>query len=650
MCLVQPNSETLKPYVTTCLSQCMTVLRTDNEENALVALRIIFDLHKNFRPALEKEVQPFLDFVKTIYQSLPATVEEALNSAATAAGANGVANGAAAAAVVAPGTPVALAGVGAAASGQAAGTTPAKLLRSTGSFKVLTECPLITMLLFQLYPRYFNTNMVALVPLMMNALQLQANAAAATVVRNRFTEFLACQVKTLSFLTYLLRGSFESMKPYEGAIAKCVIRLLKVCPDEAVGTRKEILVATRHILATDFRKAFFPHVDVFLDESTLIGRGRQAHDVSGGCRRVLAFACVCAVAAVVWPCPSCRRRHRQLTVCPRAPSPAQTLRPLAYSTLADLVHHVRQTLTLEQLSKVIHSFSRNIHDPTLPITIQTTSVRLLLNLVDSTFHNDNRDDSLGRQLLARILSTLVNKFGTLQKLIPKVLAAEAEVAAQAHAKAVREFRFCNQMRKIAAAHPAAKNQPAAAPKTPAAAGSAANGGAGAANGAAEASTNGAAAAAPSPAPAPTPTASSASTRPPPSLFLQRARTRSSRSGSYSSMYPRRTLSTAQGIGEPKRVRAVHAAPCSAVAPCAACVALTLLLARRVVDAVAPGCRLDPGCEGAGAHDDPGPAHGGVVCVQLPPPVAAGHVVADRGGAAAAVPVRQVGPALHRGVQ
>ena len=289
----QPNSEVLKPYVTTCLSQCMTVLRTDNEENALVALRIIFDLHKNFRPDLEKEVQPFLDFVKSIYQSLPATVEEALNAAATAAGAAATqagANGAGAAAVVAPGTPVALAGVGGASnSASAAGAgaaetkaaaTPAKLLRSTGSFKVLTECPLITMLLFQLYPRYFNPNMVALVPLMMNALQLQANPAAATAVRGRFTEFLACQVKTLSFLTYLLRGSFESMKPYESAIAKCVIRLLKVCPDEAVGTRKEILVATRHILATDFRKAFFPHVDVFLDESILIGRGRQAHDVS----------------------------------------------------------------------------------------------------------------------------------------------------------------------------------------------------------------------------------------------------------------------------------------------------------------------------------------------------------------------------------
>ena len=66
------------------LSLCMKLLETDNEENAVICLRIIFDLHKNFRPTLEREVQPFLDFVQRIYQgrrttqqppppSLPAT-------------------------------------------------------------------------------------------------------------------------------------------------------------------------------------------------------------------------------------------------------------------------------------------------------------------------------------------------------------------------------------------------------------------------------------------------------------------------------------------------------------------------------------------------------------------------------------------------
>jgi len=61
-------------------------------------------------------------------------------------------------------------------------------------------------------------------------------------------------------------------------------------------------------------------------------------------------------------------------------SPSEALRPLAYSTLADLIHHVRSSLSLPQLACVLKLFSRNVHDPALPVTIQTTSARLLLNL------------------------------------------------------------------------------------------------------------------------------------------------------------------------------------------------------------------------------------------------------------------------------
>ena len=66
----------------------------------------------------------------------------------------------------------------------------------------------------------------------------------------------------------------------------------------------------------------------------------------------------------------------------------ETLRPLACSTLADLVHHVRGELGIKHLSKVVYIFSCNIHDATLPLHIQTTSVRLLLNLVENIFHKN----------------------------------------------------------------------------------------------------------------------------------------------------------------------------------------------------------------------------------------------------------------------
>ncbi len=60
----------------------------------------------------------------------------------------------------------------------------------------------------------------------------------------------------------------------------------------------------------------------------------------------------------------------------------ESLRPLAYSTLADLVHHVRTSLPLNDLSLAVNLFSKNVHDESLPSSIQTMSCKLLLNLVE----------------------------------------------------------------------------------------------------------------------------------------------------------------------------------------------------------------------------------------------------------------------------
>ena len=100
------------------------------------------------------------------------------------------------------------------------------------------------------------------------------------------------------------------------------------------------------------------------------------------------------------------------------------LRPLAYSTVADLVHYVRNRLKLRQISGIIYIFSRNIDDTKLPLGIQVTSVRLLLNLVDNIYHNTDSDRRKGWNLLVRILNTLINKFESLRHDIPLICNAE----------------------------------------------------------------------------------------------------------------------------------------------------------------------------------------------------------------------------------
>ena len=57
----------------------------------------------------------------------------------------------------------------------------------------------------------------------------------------------------------------------------------------------------------------------------------------------------------------------------------ESLRPLAYSTLADFVHHVRSMLSLPNLSLAVHLFSKNVHDDSLLISIQRMSCKVNLS-------------------------------------------------------------------------------------------------------------------------------------------------------------------------------------------------------------------------------------------------------------------------------
>ena len=104
----------------------------------------------------------------------------------------------------------------------------------------------------------------------------------------------------------------------------------------------------------------------------------------------------------------------------------ESLRPLAYSTLADLVHHVRQALTLADLSRAVALFSKNVHDESLPTSIQTMSCKLLLNLVECIKARSEKENAVatGRELFMRMNEVFVLKFKTVAKMQLPVLMAK----------------------------------------------------------------------------------------------------------------------------------------------------------------------------------------------------------------------------------
>ena len=66
-----PSNDHLRPYLKQILAVMFKLLEFENEENVLVCLRVIIELHKSFRPNFGPEISNFLQFVKSIYRELP---------------------------------------------------------------------------------------------------------------------------------------------------------------------------------------------------------------------------------------------------------------------------------------------------------------------------------------------------------------------------------------------------------------------------------------------------------------------------------------------------------------------------------------------------------------------------------------------------
>ncbi|XP_077594918.1 transformation/transcription domain-associated protein isoform X1 [Stigmatopora nigra] len=361
-----PTNEHLRQHTKNILSVMFRFLEIENEENVLICLRIIIELHKQFRPQISQEIHHFLDFVKQIYKELPKVVARYFENPQ----------------VIAENTVPSPEMVGMITS-VLVKTAPERedsetrthtiIPRGSLSLKVLAELPLIVVLMYQLYKLNIHNVVSEFVPLIMSTIMLQVSPQARQLKlynKELYADFIAAQIKTLSFLAYIIRIYQDLVGKYSQQMVKGMLQLLTNCPSETAHLRKELLIAAKHILTTDLRSQFIPCMDKLFDESILIGSGYTARE---------------------------------------------TLRPLAYSTLADLVHHVRQNLPLTDLSLAVQLFAKNIDDESLPSNIQTMSCKLLLNLVDCIRSKSEQENGNGRDILMRMLEVFVLKFHTIAR-------------------------------------------------------------------------------------------------------------------------------------------------------------------------------------------------------------------------------------------
>nr|NP_001097192.2 Nipped-A, isoform E [Drosophila melanogaster]Q8I8U7.4 RecName: Full=Transcription-associated protein 1; AltName: Full=dTRA1 [Drosophila melanogaster]ABD22987.1 Nipped-A [Drosophila melanogaster]ABV53702.2 Nipped-A, isoform E [Drosophila melanogaster] len=364
-----PITESLRQHVKTIITMMLKILKTDNEENVLVCLRIIIELHKHFRPSFNSEIQLFLGFVKEIYTNLPNHLTSIFETS------NDVwvtdLKDLNLEVLLSESYSVRTIHVEKALDSNSQQQIYNLLPRGILSLKVLQELPIIVVLMYQIYKNAVHQEVSEFIPLILTTINLQPTVTRRNSPQKEiYVEFMGAQIKTLSFLAYIVRIFQEVVIASSLSVTSGMLNLMKNCPKEAAHLRKELLIAARHIFATDLRQKFIPSIEQLFDEDLLIGKG--------------------------------------VTL--------DSIRPLAYSTLADLAHHVRQSLNIDVLIKAVNLFSKNVHDESLAVGIQTMSCKLLLNLVDCLRHHSETEPQRSKALLSKLLKVFVKKFETIAKI------------------------------------------------------------------------------------------------------------------------------------------------------------------------------------------------------------------------------------------
>ena len=401
------HAEAIQPYAAELLELLMGLVRVENEDNATLCLKIAMDLGRYQVDATRNKIQSFLDLIQEMFETMEQVVKDTFaddtNEDDAQAGGNAMTIGAGSSQP--PGTrpglqvsnpqvfqsPRPSSPLPSSTGTSEAGTYVApesheELPKGMQSFKVFSECPIIVVSILQAHRNIVPQNVKKFVPLIKLILMLQAkpqeraHAEAARrgkiftdvckSIKNRvlFGDFINAQVKVMSFMAYLLRVHSQQLNDFLPTLPDIVVRLLRDCPSERSATRKELLVAIRHAINFNFRKIFLIKIDELLDEKTLIGDGLTVYE---------------------------------------------TMRPLAYSLLADLIHHVRDSLSRDQIRRTVAVFSKNLHDTFPGTSFQTMSAKLLLNMAESIAKLEDKSDA--RHFLVVILNAIAEKFGSMNR-------------------------------------------------------------------------------------------------------------------------------------------------------------------------------------------------------------------------------------------
>ncbi|GEQ72657.1 hypothetical protein JCM33374_g6344 [Metschnikowia sp. JCM 33374] len=364
-------TETFQPYSEDILICLTGILQVENEDNGVLCMKIITTLHKAYKSSLSEKVDSFIEIINKVYDNMDQALVDVFSQQQDSQSPNPEID------------------ENKESSFSEDKENSKTLCHAMKSFKILAECPITMVSLYSSYKSLVSTSLPNFLPKIIHILMLQVEqqrsfreihlktsnsvTAISPAITNRqaYSDFILGQVKATSFLAYVfIRGYASQNLSASNAkiVPEVILRLLQDCPAELSVARKELLHATRHILSTPFRTQFIPKIELLFDEKILIGHGLTSFE---------------------------------------------TLRPLAYSTVADFIHNVRNELTPKQIWSTVQIYCSLLKDDTLALTVQIMSAKLLLNLVERIMKLPNKLE--GRHLFMMIIDSYAKRFHSLNR-------------------------------------------------------------------------------------------------------------------------------------------------------------------------------------------------------------------------------------------
>ncbi|KAF9453072.1 FAT-domain-containing protein [Macrolepiota fuliginosa MF-IS2] len=314
-----PVSESLRPHAQTIFNCMLHVIRHDNEENGTTACKALVDIIRGYRILTEESLNEFVAIFLQIFQNMKGLVEEVLSEGSAI-------------------------------------LDPTIVFPSVRSFKVLGEMGMVIVIMSQVHRQLVSPAMQASIPYASEVLALESPAqhkartdfeamdgiwsGMSPTVKNAgaYSEFIHSQIKMLSYLAYNMRFSGEQPEGYAETLILSALRLLQDCPSNGIALRKELMVVFRHLMSTNHRRVLFDHLDKLFDEHVLLGTGIASKEM---------------------------------------------LRVAVYSSVTDLVHHLRNDLTSAQLNHIVNSYSCLVHNPALGNNLHTLFAKMMFGLTDA---------------------------------------------------------------------------------------------------------------------------------------------------------------------------------------------------------------------------------------------------------------------------